>query len=174
MGKIKMKVFLSVLTLAAVYAVADVDEAAPNTSQEEVSEASPSQQDSVLDLNQEESKCIPPDIHPCALWMVRSVFDGCGIIRSVFSQDELDSIAKEKWSVATGQKRDSLARRFRDEIGFFSPEVCLFQFVQNIKDQYYPVMGFAFGEDSLKVINPYSSPKPIFNIYRNQKKWKIA
>ena len=49
MGQIKMKVFLSVLTLAAVYAVADVDEAAPNTSQEEVSEASPSQQDSVLD-----------------------------------------------------------------------------------------------------------------------------
>ena len=66
MGKIKMKIFLSVLTLAAVYAVADVDEAAPNTSQEEVSEASPSQQDSVLDLNQEESKCIPPDFYPCS------------------------------------------------------------------------------------------------------------
>lgn len=126
-----------------------------------------------LDLNQEESKCIPPDIHPCALWMVRSVFDGCGSIRSEFSQDELDSIAKEKWSVATGQKRDSLARRFRDEIGFFSPEVCLFQFVQNIKDEYNPVTGFAFGEDSLKVINPYSSPKPIFNIYRNQKNGKL-
>ena len=173
MGKIKMKVFLSVLTLAAVYAVADVDEAAPNTSQEEVSEASPSQQDSVLDLNQEESKCIPPDIHPCAFVDVCD-YGGCYSIRREFSQDELDSIAKEKWSVATGQKRDSLARRFRDEIGFFSPEVCLFQFVQNIKDQYYPVMGFAFGEDSLKVINPYSSPKPIFNIYRNQKKWKIA
>lgn len=168
-----MKVFLSVLTLAAVYAVADVDEAAPNTSQEEVSEASPSQQDSVLDLNQEESKCIPPDFYPCAFVDVCD-YGGCNIIRSVFSQDELDSIAKEKWSVATGQKRDSLARSFRDEIGFFSPEVCLFQFVQNIKDQYYPVMGFAFGEDSLKVINPYSSPKPIFNIYRNQKKWKIA
>lgn len=174
MGKIKMKVFLSVLTLAAVYAVADVDEAAPNTSQEEVSEASPSQQDSVLDLNQEESKCIPPDFHPCALWLGRSVFWKCDEIQNKFSQDELDSIAKEKWSVATGRERDSLARRFRDEIGFFSPEVCLFQFVQNIKDQYYPVMGFAFGEDSLKVINPYSSPKPIFNIYRNQKKWKIA
>ena len=126
-----------------------------------------------LDLNQEESKCIPPDFHPCAFVDVCD-YGGCNIIRSVFSQDELDSIAKEKWSVATGQKRDSLARRFRDEIGFFSPEVCLFQFVQNIKDQYYPVMGFAFGEDSLKVINPYSSPKLRFNIYRNQKKWKIA
>ena len=127
-----------------------------------------------LDLNQEESKCIPPDFHPCALWLGRSVFWKCDEIQNKFSQDELDSIAKEKWSVATGQKRDSLARRFRDEIGFFSPEVCLFQFVQNIKDEYNPVTGFAFGEDSLKVINPYSSPKPIFNIYRNQKKWKIA
>ena len=97
----------------------------------------------------------------------------------------MDSIAKEKWSVATGQKRDSLARRFRDEIGFFSPEVCLFQFVQNIKDEYAKgvafdedsyVKGFAFGEDSLKVMDTYYNygPKLIFNIYRNQKKWKIA
>lgn len=60
MGKIKMKVFLSVLTLAAVYAVADVDEAAPDTSREEVSEASPSQEDNVL-------QCIPPDIYPCGI-----------------------------------------------------------------------------------------------------------
>lgn len=157
MGKIKMKIFLSVLTLAAVYAVADVDEAAPDTSWEEVSEASPSQQDSVLDLNQEESKCIPPDFYPCTLWMGRSVFYGCDSIRREFSQDELDSIAKEKWSVATGQKRDSLARRFRDEIGFFSPEVCLFQFVQNSKDKYKPVTAFAFGEDSLKVMDAYYS-----------------
>lgn len=174
MGKIKMKVFLSVLTLAAVYAVADVDEAAPNTSQEEVSEASPSQQDSVLDLNQEESKCIPPDIHPCALRMGSSDFYECDRIRSEFSQDELDSIAKEKWSVATGQKRDSLARRFRDEIGFFSPEVCLFQFVQNSKDEYDYATGFAFGEDSLKVMDTrYHGPKLRFSIYRNQKNGKL-
>lgn len=121
-----------------------------------------------LDLNQEESKCIPPDIHPCALRMGSSDFYECDRIRSEFSQDELDSIAKEKWSVATGQKRDSLAREFRDEIGFLSPEVCLFQFEQK------SARGFAFGKDSLKVMDTrYHGPKLRFSIYRNQKNGKL-
>ncbi|WP_288786390.1 hypothetical protein, partial [uncultured Fibrobacter sp.] len=41
-----------------------------------------------LDLNQEESKCIPPDFHPCALWLGRSVFWKCDEIQNKFSQDE--------------------------------------------------------------------------------------
>ncbi len=165
----EMKIFLSVLTLAAVYAIADVDEPAPDTLLEAVSEAPSSQQDSVLDLNQEESKCIPPDIHPCALPMC-SNFSGCRAIRGEFSQEELDSIAKEKWSVATGQKRDSLAREFRDEIGVFLPEVCLFQFVQYSKND-FPVEVIAFGEDTLKVIGKYTTAQ--INICRNFKNGKL-
>ena len=146
MGKIKMKVFLSVLTLAAVYAVADVDEAAPNTSQEEVSEASPSQQDSVLDLNQEESKCIPPDFYPCSNYYYER--DNCKSI----PLEKLDSITKENWVV--------------ERTGSISLDSCQFRFAYSIKSDSvdYFCKATAIGNESLKITEK-ESPRNCFDRY---------
>lgn len=99
-----MKAFLSVLVATAVYTMAGI---AYESHLQPVAEIIP-------DSKQVELSCVVPDIYPCM-----NPNDDYSAIIKEFSQEELDSIAKENW--------------IEEKSGSSSPDSCQFRFEYSIR-----------------------------------------